>query len=61
MKQEEIENLIDDVKAHEAATLALFKLLATFPWLAEVADYGYDPEKAKEILIREADLLRGEE
>jgi len=55
--QDLMKNSKEEVKSMQAATLALMKLLDTFPWLADVADFGYDPKKAKEILIREANKI----
>jgi len=42
-------------------TVALLKVIETFPWLIEVADYGYKSDIAKLILQREAINLKLEE
>lgn len=46
--------------SERAAALALIKLIHTYPWLIEVADNGYEPDIAKQILIREAKKLKQE-
>ena len=54
----EVKGLVEYAESSQLGILALMKLIATFPWLAEVADEGYDPIKANAILIREADRLK---
>lgn len=36
------------------AGLALLKLVNTYEWLLDVADYGYEPEYARKILVKKA-------